>query len=203
MWTATFIRRHIFSLPEGVPFTTRDCLIYGLRAAVDQTLYRLVKDGIIRRLARGLFVRDPNNKKRFSNFRIASLKANAFGHTLARDDFTEAVQWGATANENVTSFWINSRTSSFRSDGLVIRLNECCERKMNLCEGKSGHRMKDLWRMGKQQVTRADISHALRGFLRTDTLERINITRWMPSWLSDFFVLPDYWPGPLKTFYWS
>jgi len=77
MWTASDIRRHIFGLPARQPFSTRDCLVYGKRSAVDQELYRLVKNGEIRRLARGLFVRD--QKIEFSVFEIANLKAQAFG----------------------------------------------------------------------------------------------------------------------------
>jgi hypothetical protein len=196
MWTATFIRRHIFSLPEGTPFTTRDFLTFGLRAAVDQTLYRLVKSGTIQRLARGLFVRDPDNRKRFSDFEIASLKASAFGRKLARNEFGAKQECAVRVDEEESAFWINGRSSSFHIDGRVMQLKECCQRKMKLCEGKSGQRMKDLWRMGKQVVTRVEISHALRDFRRTDRLKLTRITTWMPAWLSDFFILPDYWPGP-------
>jgi hypothetical protein len=198
MWTATFIRRHIFGLPEGTPFSTRDCLVYGLRTAVDQTLYRLVKDGTIRRLARGLFVRDPDNRNRFSDFEIATLRANAFGRKLARHEHNVLGQYGAKAKEREkTGFWIDSRSTSFRIDGRVIHLNECSERKMRLFDSKCGQRMKELWQMGKEQVTRAVISQALIDFLSTDRLELTRNARWMPAWLSDFFVVPDRWPGQI------
>ena len=52
------IRQHISRLEKSQPFTTKEFLIYGTRTAVDQTLCRLVKDGFIVRLARGVFAKD-------------------------------------------------------------------------------------------------------------------------------------------------
>jgi hypothetical protein len=200
MWTATFIRRHIFGLPEGKPFTTRDCLVYGVRSAVDQTLYRLVKNGTIRRLARGLFVRDSAKKIRFSDFEIASLKANAFGRALVRHEAVMPGHREAPLEEGVeTTFWTDGQSTSFRIDGRVIRLNGCSQRKIRLGESKVGQRMKALWRMGKEEVTRAVIARALCDFLTTDRLELTKNTRWMPAWLSDFFIVPDRWPGPVVS----
>ncbi|MBI4533459.1 MAG: type IV toxin-antitoxin system AbiEi family antitoxin domain-containing protein, partial [Candidatus Melainabacteria bacterium] len=57
MFTSSFIKRHIYRLPLDKIFSTRDFLIYGSRTAVDQTLAKLVKKGMIIRLARGVFVK--------------------------------------------------------------------------------------------------------------------------------------------------
>jgi hypothetical protein len=181
MWTATFIRRHIFSLPADQPFTTRDCLIYGVRAAVDQTLYRLVKKGTIRRLARGIFVRD--ERKYFSVFEIASIKAEAFGRKILKHDGAAAL------------FIINSRSTSFRSGGKVIALQERSQRKMRLGDGKVGQAMQALWQIGEGEVNRSVIQRATDHFRSTDRVEVTTSIRWLPAWLSDFFIKPDHWPG--------
>ncbi len=75
MYTATFIRRHIFQLPAGQLFATRHLLAYGSRAAVDQALYRLVRSGVIVRLARGVFVRQEAGAGLPSALQVAAVKA--------------------------------------------------------------------------------------------------------------------------------
>src|SRR5215472_2800695 len=130
MWTAACIRKHIFSLPLDKPFTTRDCLIYGVRAAVDQTLYRLVKNGTIRRLARGIFVRD--ERKYFSAYKIAKLRAEAFGRKIMRHDFVIPDEF--TRNHTIIEpkLFVNSDTTQICIDGKKIKLRGVSQRKMRL-----------------------------------------------------------------------
>jgi len=85
MWVISFIRKHILSLPDGRILTTRDFLTYGRRGAIDQGLSYLVKKGFIRRLARGVFVRDQLENMIFTNAEIAKAKAESFGRRLAID----------------------------------------------------------------------------------------------------------------------
>src|SRR5690349_7157 len=49
------IHKRIRTRGEGAVFVTRDFLDLGSRAAVDQTLSRLAREGIIRRVGRGVY----------------------------------------------------------------------------------------------------------------------------------------------------
>ena len=49
------IRQAIADRPQGWVFSSADFLSAGTRAAVDQALFRLMKDGTIMRVARGLY----------------------------------------------------------------------------------------------------------------------------------------------------
>ena len=49
------IRRQIEKRGQGAVFVTREFLEFGSRAAVDEALSRLTKEGVIRRLGRGLY----------------------------------------------------------------------------------------------------------------------------------------------------
>src|SRR5271156_2245124 len=71
------IRSHINKLSPDEIFCTRDLLHLSTRANVDQTLFRLVGRGLIKRLARGVFVR----ALIFSSTpqAIAKARATAFG----------------------------------------------------------------------------------------------------------------------------
>lgn len=71
-----------YNVKEGDMFTTRELLRYGNRNAIDQILYRLVKAGIIIRLAWGVFVRqDDYQDSRIplpGPMEVARVKARAF-----------------------------------------------------------------------------------------------------------------------------
>ena len=54
---ATAVINHFGKAPEGVPVTAKELLHLGTRAAVDQTLSRLVRSGSLIRVSRGLYVR--------------------------------------------------------------------------------------------------------------------------------------------------
>jgi len=197
MWTATFIRKHIFNLPVDQPFTTRECLIYGMRAAVDQVLCRLVRNGTIRRLARGIFVRD--EKKYFSVFEIANIRAQAFGHKIMRHDFViPSERYSQEPPIIEPKLFINSYSSQLCVDGKPIRLRGTVHRKMRLDEGKVGQALKALWALGKERVTKETVILATSGFRRTERQEIIHYIKWLPAWLSNFFIKPDHWPFPQK-----
>ena len=56
MQTSEKIRQAIADKPLGAVFSRADFLSVGTRAAVDQTLFRMMSAGIIERVARGLYV---------------------------------------------------------------------------------------------------------------------------------------------------
>jgi len=201
MYTASFIRKHIFNLPQGTPFSTRDMLAYGVRSAVDQTLYLLVKDGTIRRLARGLFVRDPRYKKKFTAFDIARLKAKAFGRRIAMYDFGWSNFVKTDGHRaNLTQIWTNSRSSKFWSAVGQIELKECAQRKMHMLQTKAGQRMKALWQLGKKEVDLYVIDRITADFLSSDRHDRKVVSRWMPAWLNNQFIRDGHWPGDFMLY---
>jgi hypothetical protein len=186
--TAKFlIRVHILRLAEGKPFTTRSVLSYGNRPAVDQVLSRFVKDGFIRRLARGIFVRDQANRISFSTWDIASLKAGSFQRKLAKHAKTTFKEiFEKDYCERQTIFSINGSTSKFKMGETIIHLKETSQRKAALSETVIGQRMKALWDAGKNNVTDAMIRQALifqRGGAARNWL-RANFGL-LPAWLTD------------------
>jgi len=56
MSISQMIRQAIADKPPGAILSSADFLSMGTRAAVDQTLFRLMKTGSIERVARGLYV---------------------------------------------------------------------------------------------------------------------------------------------------
>jgi hypothetical protein len=58
-------------------FTSREMLVYGSRSSIDSVLSRMVKDGFIFRLARGVYIRDVTRLP--SAFEIAEVKLTGYG----------------------------------------------------------------------------------------------------------------------------
>jgi hypothetical protein len=194
MSAVSFIRRFIYSLPQGETFTTRDCLSYGFRSAVDRALSRLVKNGTIRRLARGVFARDPDGLRSYSDFEVAKIKAEAFGRKIAKHPAMIATELGIQEKEETEAvFSIDGHTTKFRAGDRTIHLKQSSTRKMRLSNSKSGQAARALWHLGRDAVNATVIMQAVLNFDRNDRLELKRNIRWMPSWLCDYFKFPRRW----------
>jgi hypothetical protein len=200
MSASSFIRRHIFGLPEGGTLTTRDCLAFGSRAAVDQALSRLVKSGRMRRLARGVFAKDSSERKKYSIFEIAKLKAESFGRKIAKHPSTIACELKITEmpemppdREIEVTFSIDARTTKFRAGDTTIHLKQASSRKMRLAESTAGQAMRALWQFGRHSLTGSAIQQAVLEFNSLDRLELRQNIRWLPSWLTASLRLTPRW----------
>jgi Family of unknown function (DUF6088) len=194
MSAITHIRKLIYSLPEGGTFTTRDCLSFGFRSAVDRALSRLVKNGMIRRLARGVFARDSKNQTEYSDFEIAKLKAEAFGRKIIKHPSTIAKELGIRGDEAADSiFSIDGRSTKFHIEERVIQLKEMSERKMHLCQTKTGQAMCALWYLRQGVLNSALLTKAVANFNRADRVELRRDIRWMPAWLSNSLAFTRRW----------
>ena len=191
-----FIRRHISGLGQGQIFTTRDCLLYGSRAAVDQALSRLVRSGSILRLARGVFMRADANAPRPSVLSIATAKAQAFGKLITSHGAHLAEEFGLPVYANPdTTFIISGSSSSFRADDTVIRLKGSCLRRIRCGETLAGRITRALWYLGKTDCTPSAVAATLKLCGRTDRQELRRATKWLPAWLSHYFVRRQYLPS--------
>lgn len=85
--TARLIREYAEQVELGEPFTTPELLKFGTRAAVDHSLSRLVKEGLLMRITRGVYVR-PNVSKYLGSvtpapFKIAEAVARSSGAQIS------------------------------------------------------------------------------------------------------------------------
>jgi hypothetical protein len=198
MSATAFIRRFVFSLKDGEIFSTRDCLNFGDRSAVDHALSRLVKQGIIRRLARGIFARDPDSLRSYSFLDIAKLKGGAFGRKITSHPTSIASQLGLQEKNKSSPpthvfFSTDGPTTKFRVGETIIHLISAAPRKLRLCTSKAGDTLRALWHLGKTRVDEYMIERACQSFFRQDRADlRMNI-RWIPAWLSDSFRFIRRW----------
>ena len=181
------IRRFIQCMPDGTIFTTRECLSFGKRAAVDEALYRLVKAERIRRLARGVFAKDSSGTREFSIVEIAKKKAESFGRRFAELPFEVPSEYTCQKGKQSDKlvFCIDGRSSKFHINGLLVQFQQVSARKICLAKNAAGEAARAVWNLGKEDGNRVALMNAT-GFLnRLDRIDLRRNIRWMPAWLSD------------------
>jgi hypothetical protein len=198
MSATAFIRRFVFSLKDGEIFSTRDCLNFGGRSAVDHALSRLVKKGIIRRLARGIFACDPDSLRCYSLLDIARLKGEAFGRKITSHPTSIASKLGLqeynkSSPPTEVFFSTNGPTTKFRVGETIVHLKNAAPRKLRLDASKAGETLRALWHLGQTNVNGNTIMQACQSFFREDRADlRMNM-RWIPAWLADSFRFTRRW----------
>lgn len=193
MWTTAKIRRHILRLAHDKPFSIRDFLVYGSRAAVDQAFRRLVVRGEVIRVARGLYIK--YNAPPPTILEVATAKAWAFRKTIVTHGAAAARALKLTIEPGGrVMFAVNGHSSSFRFGNIVIHLVGVSARKTHLADEKAGLAIRALWHLGEKVLDIHLAAAAVSGFLRTERqFFRQNVDL-MPDWMyRQFAILGNYY----------
>jgi hypothetical protein len=191
MWTISLIRAHLNRIDSKTIVSTRDFLCYGTRSTVDSALHRLVKMGMIIRLARGVFVKWSMKAARGdlpSALEVARAKARGFGKELFVHKKDAAAEFGLieNGNENPT-FATFGRATSFQFRETRIHLVHVSPKDAKHRDSFVGLFIRALRQLGYNDNLETTVmkltSHANR-------VEKNNLglaAAMMPSWLSDLF----------------
>jgi len=190
MTTAETIRTQIENIPIGEPFTSTRLRLLGQRAAVDQTLSRLVKKGEITRIARGVFVR-PKTSKYVGQVmpepaKVAQAIASAHGETLQVHGAEAARLLGLTTQMPMQSmFYTSGPGRKMKIGNLHLVFKHAPPRKLALAGQSSGLALTALWYLGKAQVTPRVIEN-IRQKLSPQAFQQLKTeARSMPGWMAD------------------
>jgi hypothetical protein len=190
MTTTGTIRKHINEIAIGEPFTSSVFTGLGTRASVDQALSRLVKQGEITRVSRGVFVR-PKNSRYVGQVmpeasKVAQAIANARGETIQVHGAEAARLLGLTTQMPLQSlFYTSGRNREIKLGNLRLILKHVAPRKLALSGKPSGLALSALWYLGKEQVTPRTIK-TIREKLTPEAFEELKAeTRSMPAWMAD------------------
>ena len=195
MSASNMVLRFINSLPDHRIFTTREVLHFGSRNAIDVCLFKLVKDEKIRRLARGVFVRNDYPVKFFSITEIALTKAASFGKKISIAGSEAAIRTGLLTREEAKKessvvYYTTGCSSSFRSGIYRVKFISACPRKNNLSVSKIGDFLRGYWYMGQGRI-KAPLKELMRiskGMLRTERELLKKMIRIMPIWMADELI---------------
>lgn len=190
MTTVDAIRNRINEIGAGEPFTSSQFSVFGTRAAVDQALSRLVKQGEIARIARGVFVRP--KKSRYVGevmpepSKVAQAIANAHGETIQVQGAEAARLLGLTTQMPLQAvFHTSGPTRTLKLGNLQLTLKHVAQRKLALAGKPSGLALSALWYLGKGQISPATIE-TIREKLTPEAFTEFRAeTPSMPAWMTD------------------
>lgn len=188
--TAELIRQRIAVMPLGEPFAPTAFLDCGTRASVDQTLSRLVKAGLIDRVARGVFVRPEVSrfvgKVMPEPLKVAETVAKTTGAVIQVHGAEAARRLELTTQVPIQSVFVTSGPSKrIRVGKMEIRLRHACQRKLALAGRPAGLALAAMWYLGKSEVTTALVDK-IRCKLGSSEFEVLkSATSSMPAWMSD------------------
>ena len=170
MSTARTIRKHVLQIPKGAPFTNKGLLKLGSRAQVNRTLSRLVKEGVIRRIFRGMFVRP--RKNRYVGY--VTPGADDIVQVLARDRGETIQMQGAEA--------VNLLGLSTQMPVVPIFWTSG-PRKLQMAGQVPGLALSALWCLGKDMVD-ARVVRTIQKKLTAADFEALKQAD-MPAWMAD------------------
>jgi hypothetical protein len=190
MTTAEAIRKQIKEIGVGEPFTSTQFKGLGTGASVDQTLSRLVKQGEMVRVSRGVFVR-PKESRYVGQVmpepaKIAQAIAKAHGETIQVHGAEAARLLGLTTQMPLQSVFNTSGPNrELKLGKLQLILKHVAPRKLALSGRPSGLALSALWYLGKEQVSSRTIK-TIREKLGLEAFEEFKAeTRSMPAWMAD------------------
>jgi hypothetical protein len=177
---------------HGSVFVPADFLGIGSRQAVDVALHRLVRQGLIRRLARGIY----DFPKQHPVLGLLEPSAEAIARALAGRDRTRLQPAGAyAANTLGLSEQVPARIV-FLTDGpartvtvgpTTIQLRRTTPKNMETAGRLSGLLIQALRELGQDHITPVRIAHLKRTIPASKRRELLKDIRLAPAWIHPIF----------------
>ena len=187
MSTAETIRKRVLRTQRGEPFTNTRFLKLGSRAAMDKTLSRLVEEGVIQRIARGIFMR-PKKSRFIGNVmpnvaKVVEVVARDHGETIQIHGAEAARRFKlSTQVPTVPVFYTSGPSRELKVGNLTVKLKHASHRKLHLAGKRPGLALSALWYLGKNNVT-TDVVGTIRQGLTAEEFETLRHTE-MPAWMA-------------------
>ena len=194
MTAAKAVRTEIRKLPKGKPFTNSRFLKYGSHGTVDRTLSRLVAEGEIKRLSRGVFCRP--KKSRFVGDVMPDISEVV--KNIARKNHETIQVHGAEAARRfkvstqmptVLVYHTSASSRSIKIGNITVKMiHTSSQRRLQFAGKKTGLALSALWYLGKNNVN-ADVVSKIKSGLSAkefETLRSADIPAWMATALNEF-----------------
>ena len=190
--TSELVRNRVEATPNGEPFSSTELLTLGTRAAIDHSLSRLAKAGVIVRITRGVYVRPITNEYvgqvTPDHFKIAQAVARGTGAQISINGAEAARRFGLSTQMSTQSlFSTTGRSRQIFIGKSKIRLQHTSSRKLALAGRPAGMALSALYYLGREEVTTAVIEKIKAKLAPAEFEQLRRSTELMPSWMSDVF----------------
>jgi hypothetical protein len=183
-------------IAPGEPFASARLLPLGSRAAVDQALARLARQGAVCRVRRGIYVR-PRESRLVGPVPpapadVVAAIARATGETIALHGAEAARQLGLTTQTPMGLVYDTSGNSRHVHIGKqTVQLRHTSSRWLALAGSPAGLALSALRYLGKQLVTEDTIDH-VRSRIGDEQYSALRgATHAVPGWLHDVLRRAD------------
>ena len=182
------IRTGIRKLPKGKPFTSARFLECGSRGAVDRALSRVVEDGEIDRVSRGVFVRPRTNRYVGTVLpdvlEVVEVIARNNGETIQIHGAEAVRRFGlSTQVPTARVFYTSASSRTIRIGNVTVRMIHTSNRRRLQFAGEAaGLALSALWYLGKDNVTHETVD-AIRSALGQTGFEKLRSAD-MPAWMA-------------------
>jgi hypothetical protein len=186
------IKERISQLPVGEPFSSKELVGFGTRAAVDQNLSRLVKRGEVMRVTRGVYVRPKQSKYVGAvtpePLKVAHAKVLTAKESVQVHGAEAARQFGFTTQVPTTPlFYTSGSNRRFRVGNLRVKLKHVSARKLTFAGTPAGNALSALWYVGKENISDGLIEK-IKEKLTASEFEKLKAAKSiMPAWMADAF----------------
>ena len=173
--------------PEGVPVAAKELLHLGTRAAVDQTLSRLVRRGSLIRVSRGLYVRPIEGRfgvRPPEPARVVQAIVEQHGENVVPQGAAAANELGLTTQVPVREVYLTSGpTRRLKLGKQVVELRHAPAWQLALPGRPAGALIRALAWMGPEHAS--NVIEAVRGKL-TDSERNaiVDLRRTLPTWMA-------------------
>ncbi len=189
MQVTSVIKNKIHQIELGEPFTNVRFLKLGSRAAVDQSLSRLVKQGVIQRVARGVYVRPKQN--RFIGSVTPAVSdvieaiAKEHGETVQLHGAEAARRFKLTMQvPTIPVYYTSGSARVIKVGNLKVKLMHTNSRRKLQCAGKKpGLALSALWYLGAKNLTLEAIERVRKGLTEGEFETLCGLD--MPAWMKD------------------
>ncbi|NCB32025.1 MAG: hypothetical protein EOM66_11540 [Clostridia bacterium] len=193
MGTMEMVRNRVAQFPAGKPFSIKECMQCGKRAAVDQAFARLVRTGLLSRPARGVYVRPKTHPLAGElppdPFEVAGVIAGQYGGIVQVHGAEAARRLGFSTQVPVRPiFQTNGPGRRFRIGQMEITLRHVSPRKLALTGSMAGVALAALWHLGRERVTPGTIEQVRKRLVPAEFEKLRSAAGVMPGWMLDAFA---------------
>ena len=181
------IMEYAGELPEGTPIAAKSLLHLGSRAAVDQTLSRLVRRGRLLRAGRGLYVRPIDTRygvRAPSAEKLIEAIANQRGEAVASSGAAAANALGLSQQVPVRTVYLTSgRSRKLKLGARVVELKHAPFWQLAMPNRQAGEAVRALAWLGPTKTMKA-LQILKRKLSAAEFKEIVAARALLPSWIA-------------------
>jgi len=201
MSTSEKVTRQLQRMRRGVPFSISQFHELGSAASVQKALSRLAHEGLIERVAKGIYVRPkslasmPSIKISASAEQIAKKWAQQNGYTLVRQGIESAYRLGLQTQAPVkTVFWSNGASRVFSVGNEIVEVRHVAESKLRWKSRPEGELLRSLTVTPANSVNLSGLKKAISRLKLSESESQTAIRKLKST------HLPEGWHAKLEQF---